>query len=74
MKVTLKNDFHNTEVSVEGKPWLTQLNERMVTIPVKTLRRAGMTLCGIKECTCGGFRGKAYDENSVDYTISSEGN
>lgn len=71
MKVTLKNDFHNTEVSVEGEPWLTQLNERMISIKVVDLRKAGMYLCGMKDCTCGGFRGRAYDENSVDYTISS---
>jgi len=53
MKITLTNDFHNTECVV-----IAQGN----TLTRSQARRAWKTLCGIKGCVCGGEFGerKAY--------------
>lgn len=50
--ITLKNNFHNTEVQVrttEGK-----------VLTKNQLRRIEKTLCGISECTCGIVRDDEY--------------
>ena len=51
-KITLTNDFHNTEVT---------LNVKNGIITVGQVKRARRVLCGISGCTCGddlGARGK----------------
>jgi len=48
MKITLKNNFHNSEANLivkDGK------------ISESAIIRAEKKLCGIKDCTCGGIRG-----------------
>ena len=45
MKITLRNNFHNTTVNVQ-----IDTDGYLTTRQVK---RARATLCGIKECTCG---------------------
>ena len=44
MKITLKNDFHNTEITLIAK------NGMLSTGQVKKSKK---TLCGIAGCTCG---------------------
>lgn len=48
-KVTLKNDFHKTEINIVV-PENGQLSPRQ-------MRRIRETLCGIKECRCGALYG-----------------
>jgi hypothetical protein len=48
MKVTLMNNFHNTETTVFSKRGF---------ISARSIKRAEEKLCGIKECECGGIRG-----------------
>jgi hypothetical protein len=47
-KITLRNDFHNTEATVIA------LDE---IISGRAMHRACRKLCGIDGCTCGGVRG-----------------
>lgn len=47
-KLTLKNDFHNTETVVVVKDGV---------ITARSMQRAFKILCGIKDCQCGGIRG-----------------
>lgn len=52
MKITLKNDFHNTEINLVVK------DGKLSPAQVKRSRKA---LCGIAGCTCGdelGTRGQ----------------
>jgi hypothetical protein len=44
-KLTLRNDFHNTETTV-----------RSIHLSARTVRRVENTLCGIWDCKCGGIR------------------
>lgn len=51
-KITLRNDFHNTEVT---------LNVKNDTITAGQVKRSRKVLCGISGCTCGddlGARGE----------------
>ena len=64
--ITLKNDFHNTEVNirVSGKsPW---------TLSVSQTKRVDRTLCGMADCSCGGIRGP--QNVSIDYDSDRDGN
>lgn len=45
VKLTLKNEFHNTETTV-----------RSIHLSARTVRRVENTLCGISGCQCGGIR------------------
>lgn len=47
MKITLTNNFHNTETLVHS----TKLSPA-------TMRRVYRALCGISDCKCGGIRGR----------------
>lgn len=47
-KLTLRNDFHNTEATVIVKNGI---------ISHSALKRARAKLCGIQECSCGEIRG-----------------
>lgn len=66
MYITLKNDFHNTEVKLQaringGVPWLSK----------KKLDKAHKKLCGIKNCTCGGYAGERGKQRFLlDYIYS----
>lgn len=54
MKITLRNDFHNTEIKViprDGKLSIQQ---------VKRIRKA---LCGIQSCACGDILGMRGQDN-----------
>ena len=45
MKLTLKNDFHNTEITINAK------NEKLSPEQVK---KAQKHLCGMSDCCCSG--------------------
>ena len=47
-RIKLVNDFHGTEAIVEAEDGV---------IPASSMNRARKKLCGIKNCTCGTFRG-----------------
>jgi hypothetical protein len=50
--ITIANDFHNStarvRVNATGETYLS----------AATVRRVRRTLCGISDCTCGGFLGQ----------------
>ena len=48
MKITLKNNFHNTQATVISRDGI---------INTASLKRASHKLCGMDGCTCGGIRG-----------------
>jgi hypothetical protein len=47
-KITLRNNFHNTEATVIALDNI---------ISARAMRRAKNKLCGISDCKCGGRRG-----------------
>ena len=55
--MTIKNDFHNTSVVVVGElvdyatHWETTLSDSQ-------MKRVKRVLCGMRDCTCGGIRGR----------------
>jgi len=59
MKITLKNDFHNTKVATTDKgldsavTYFFENNGKLNS----TGRRIKRALCGIEGCTCGNFLG-----------------
>lgn len=58
--ITLRNDFHNTEVRVRVKgesPWKLSIGQT---------RRIDQELCGMTECQCGGIRGPQTVETDGD--------
>lgn len=56
-KVTLRNDFHNSEarVSIPASP--------------AAVKRAMRKLCGIAGCTCGSIRGPIVDDRGYRYAV-----
>lgn len=53
MRFTAKNNFHNTECSVEvRKTYLTNFGDMVAVMDLEELDRAAKRLCGIKECQC----------------------
>ena len=60
MMVTLRNNFHNSEVRVRvvGLP---------VMLSVSQTRRVYRVLCGQAGCTCGGVRGVQHHEDQRIY-------
>lgn len=61
-KLTIRNDFHNTETTV------TLRNSN--TISGSTARRIEKDLCGIKDCKCGGILGERGPQDfRYDYSI-----
>jgi hypothetical protein len=56
MYITIKNDFHNTEVRarIDNIEWH---NGYAILSPRQT-KRVDRVLCGIPNCRCGGPRGK----------------
>ena len=64
MKITLRNDFHNTAV-------------RLIVAPDKPpspsqMRRSRRTLCGIRECTCSGALGVRGPQEVNIYLVGYE--
>ena len=59
IRVTLSNDFHNSEVDILVDP--DQISEYETDLEVAPtlgqLRRVRRELCGFSDCTCGGVRG-----------------
>lgn len=47
MKITIYNEFHNTEAAV-------QVTTLPATLSPSQVRRVRRKLCGIEGCTCGG--------------------
>ncbi len=47
-KITLRNDFHQTEATVIAIDNI---------VSARAMRRAENKLCGISDCRCGGLRG-----------------
>ena len=55
MKITLSNDFHNTEIS---------LNVKNGQLSAGQVKRAQKVLCGLSDCRCSGdigYRGRQQD-------------
>lgn len=51
MKITLRNDFHNTEAVVIPH----NLHGREGFLSARQVKRADRKLCGMSDCTCGGI-------------------
>lgn len=66
MKFTLKNDFHNTEVTVNARK---RISDGIWWISAAAVKKAQKTLCGVDGCSCGDFIGARghqdceYEEN-----------
>lgn len=69
-KIKLLNDIHNTETLINAEIWETTLAEKIATASQKELARAGRVLCGMDDCSCGGWRGKGVDEDGLEYSIA----
>ena len=64
MKITLTNDFHNTEVA---------LNVKNNLISAGQIRRANKELCGIDGCTCSDDLGTRGPQD-VDFEVCQDQN
>lgn len=62
MRVTFRNDFHNTETTcvAEVVPGGLRLSRRQVN-------RAAKALCGMSDCMCSKFRGPITDAQGNIY-------
>lgn len=58
MKITLSNEFHNTETVVNPKAITEGRFAGFYKISASTAKRARNKLCGINGCTCGGNFGE----------------
>ena len=75
--VTIKNRFHNTEatlrVSDENFQEVEHGNEHLafVKLSESQVKRADKTLCGMKDCMCGGINraGQLVNRNEWVFTI-----
>jgi hypothetical protein len=69
MIVTLRSDFHgtNVDVRVPGLP---------ATLTASQTKRVKRELCGVTGCTCGGVRGRqmANDGNLLDVETTYDSN
>jgi len=74
LKVTLVNNFHNTQCNV-----IINYNEQTKTFRLTQSQdnRINNALCGMKDCDCGTIRGKCYITNTGENfrfeVISSNG-
>ena len=63
MKITIRNNFHNTEVVVNVGP--------SNTITGATASRIQKKLCGVSGCKCGGVLGeRGPQEFTYDYRLN----
>ncbi len=61
--LTLRNDFHNSEVRLS-----VQEHDGVIALSEPQIRRAKYVLCGIKDCTCSGELGI----RGQDHTLKGE--
>lgn len=64
MIVTLRNDFHNTEVDI-------RVPHLPYTLSKGQMARIWRVLCGQNDCTCGGVRGK--QDVDIDWEFGRNG-
>jgi len=57
-KITLTNDFHNTQATVIPQPVTEGRDKGYHKISRKTMLRLRNQLCGLHDCTCGGQFGE----------------
>jgi hypothetical protein len=70
MKMTIKNEFHKTETTVESeKTGDYESGEKYAEFTEKQLNKIGRDLCGGKQCTCGKFGAYCTDEDGINYRI-----
>lgn len=58
MKITLKNDFHNSEVSIRQRKIAEGRFLGNYLITRSQALRSRRILCGVSDCTCGGNFGE----------------
>jgi hypothetical protein len=58
MNIRLKNDFHNSEVSIRPRKITGGRFADLYLITRSQALRARHILCGVRECTCGGNFGE----------------
>ena len=65
MKITLKNDFHNSQVTIQvaGLPHIVTPSQE---------RRIHKALCGNKGCQCGSIRGPQYSPDGERLTVTRD--
>jgi hypothetical protein len=66
MKVTLTNDFHNTEATVIPQKITEGRFSGYYRISRATAIRLRRELCGSPTCTCGGNFGERMNGNPID--------
>lgn len=65
VKITLTNDFHNTEANVLAE----RLSNGNLSININQYKRACRKLCGMNDCMCGDIRGPITDQSGNKYGI-----
>ena len=76
MKITITNNFHNTETEITTKALENAVDTYFATEGKKTTsaaKRVWSELCGIKGCGCGdflGMRGPQENEKHIPIEIS----
>jgi hypothetical protein len=71
MKITLKNDFHNTEVGVYAVEITSGTSGRTVgyLLSAQQTRRVRKRLCGIAGCACGDDLSLRGPQDFGDYSV-----
>lgn len=67
MTVTLRNDFHNSEVRVRAK------GQYPYTLTAAQAAKVRRVLCGQRGCACGVVRGRATDVHGVEVAVHADG-
>lgn len=62
MKVTIRNNFHNTEVTLEAKNITLEKTTEYYLSPAQ-VDKAKRELCGLRGCTCSGVLGQRGPQN-----------
>lgn len=57
MKITLKNDFHNSSVTLNAEVLSHVYHTATAYLSANQVKRAKQKLCGINGCTCSGDAG-----------------
>lgn len=66
MKITLRNDFHDSEVAV-------MVATLPATLTPSQVQRVRDELCGNRDCKCGGIRGPQYAEGIGKLSVCADG-
>jgi len=64
-KLTLTNDFHNTEANVLAE----MLPSGNLSINIGQIKSAFRKLCGMSDCMCGDIRGPITDQDGNEYRM-----